>query len=156
MALMSACLLYSRETTCKWNSCAISTIKDAKKIARIIRLLDWLNTGIDQKKRKIHSKKFLSKLQCKNFSTLFKKVLWRLFTQYLFCTASFLGIKAPLQGWAKGLPLLWQQVWWERSTGFQRIAIPGKAYNHDEKWLVSEHISHKVSTPVCGVRALYS
>jgi hypothetical protein len=27
-------------------------MKDAKKIARIIRLLDWLNTGIDQRREK--------------------------------------------------------------------------------------------------------
>src|ERR1043166_3891342 len=94
MALISACLLYSRETTCKWNSCAISTTKDAKKIARIIRLLDWLNTGIDQGKEIYTVRNFNQSYNAKIFLRYLKKI-YEDFTQYLFCTAFFLGIEVP-------------------------------------------------------------
>jgi len=73
MALISACLLYSRETTCKWNNCAVSTMKDAKKIARIIRLLDWLNTGIDQGKEKYTVRNFYQSYNANFFLRYLKK-----------------------------------------------------------------------------------
>jgi hypothetical protein len=42
-------------------------MKDAKKIARIIRLLDWLNTGIDQRREKYTVRNFFQSYNAKFF-----------------------------------------------------------------------------------------
>ena len=47
-ALSIASLLYLPETTCRLKSCAIMIRNAARKIRRMIRLLDWLNTDMDQ------------------------------------------------------------------------------------------------------------
>jgi hypothetical protein len=50
-------------------------MKDAKKIARIIRLLDWLNTGIDQGKEKYTVRDFYQSYNAKFFLRYLKKFL---------------------------------------------------------------------------------
>src|SRR5687767_13344656 len=47
-ALSIASLLYLPETTCRLNNCAIMIRNATRKIRRMIRLLDWLNTDMDQ------------------------------------------------------------------------------------------------------------
>src|SRR5262245_21180938 len=59
MAFWSAIALYFLESICRLNNCPMITIKVRRNIRRTMRLRDWLNTGIDGKK------KFASKLQCK-------------------------------------------------------------------------------------------
>ena len=49
-------------------------MKDAKKIARIIRLLDWLNTGIDQWREKYTVRNFFQSYNAKIFLRYLKKI----------------------------------------------------------------------------------
>ena len=69
-------------------------MKVAKKIMRIIRLLDWLNTGIDQRREKYILKKFFQSYNAKNLFRKLQKKFIKIFYAVFVLYFNFRGNKS--------------------------------------------------------------
>jgi hypothetical protein len=66
----------------------------AKNIMRIIRLLDWLNTGIDQRREKYILKKFFQSYNAKNLFRELQKEIMKIFYAVFVLYFNFRGNKS--------------------------------------------------------------
>src|ERR1044071_9023963 len=77
-------------------------MKDAKKIARIIRLLDWLNTGIDQRREKYTVRNFYQSYTAKFFFRYSKEIYEEFYAVFVLYRI-FLGNKSSVAKMSKRL-----------------------------------------------------